>query len=102
MEEFFRDLGFRIANDLELAIAIGALGALAGVLLAVRAWTDKDDDLGEYRLFAVLVGLGIAATIAVTMPLLYRMAENTCDGWERSGSPADQLDYAREGCGELF
>lgn len=101
MEQFFRDLGFDIADDLPLAIAIGGLCALAGVLVAVRAWADKED-LGDYRFFAVVVGLGIAATIAVAMPLLHRMAESACDRWERSGTPADRLEAAQHRCTDLF
>ena len=101
MEEFFRGLGFRIAEDPPLAFAVGGLCALAGLLVAVRAWRDQDD-LGDHRFFAVLVGIGLAATIAVTMPLVYRMAEDACDAWARSGTPADRLDFAREECATRF
>ena len=101
MEEFFRDLGFRIAGNIEVAIAIGVLCALAGVLLAVRALQDTED-LGDHRAFVVICGLGLAALIAVSMPLLHRMAERSCEDWSRSGEPADELAYLRERCADLF
>lgn len=101
MEQFFQDLGFRIAQELGIAIAVGVAGALAGVVLAVRAWRDEED-LGDHRFFVVLCGLGLAATLAVTMPLLHRMAEHKCHEWERSPSAADQLAYVTERCADLF
>lgn len=101
MEEFFQELGFRIAGNLEVALVIGFLAGLAGIAVGVRALYDKED-LADHRFFVALCGFGLAALIAVVMPLLHRMAERTCDRWEASADTADQLSYLREGCADIF
>jgi uncharacterized membrane protein HdeD (DUF308 family) len=58
VEQFFRDLGFRIAAGVDTAMAIGAVCVLAGVLLAVHAWQDRED-LGDHRFFVALCGAGL-------------------------------------------
>jgi len=100
MDKFIEDLGFRVADNPDIAIALSVIGVVAGLILAYRAVTR--DQLNEYRVIAVVLGLGLTGAIAFGVPYVHAQADEACDRWNRSGEPADELRFLRNECAADF
>ena len=101
MQEFFRDVGFEIADHTTGALLIAGAIALAGLILV---WSGIRDHaaVGEYRVLAIIVGCVVAIGSFATLPILRSEAEDACDTWSRSADPADALAFIDKGCDRNF
>jgi hypothetical protein len=100
VEKFIEDLGFRIADNMSAAIAIGVIGAIAGLVVAWHAV--RRDELNEYRLLGVVLGLGLVAFLGLGMPYVHGRAGDACDRWARSADAADALRFLDHECETHF
>ncbi len=101
MQEFFRDVGFWIADNWTSAVLIVGLLVVVGIVLAYTALHERNA-LGEYRVLALVVAVVLAGGSVLALPLLRAEAEDACDEWSRSAEPADALSYVDNGCDEHF
>jgi hypothetical protein len=100
MDKFIEDLGFRIADNPDIAIGLSVIGVVAGIILAYRAVTR--DQLNDYRVLAVVLGLGLTAGIAFGVPYVHHRADEACDRWSASAEPADELRFLSHECAAHF
>ena len=101
MEKFVEDLGFRVADNTTAAIAIGVLAAMVGLFLAYRALRGAED-VREYRVLAVVLGIGLALVVALGLPYAHNQADKACDRWARSADNLDELRYLSHECAKDF
>ncbi len=101
MQEFFRDVGFEIADNWTVSVVVAGAVVTIGLLLAYTALRDSDA-LGEYRVLALIVGFAMSVGTVAALPLLRQEAEDACTEWARSPAPADELHYVENECAALF
>ena len=101
MDEFFEDLGFKVADNVGVSIAIAAIASVIAMFIAYRAIQD-DEQVKEYRVLAVVLAVVLVGGLAAGIPYVHSQASDACDRWARSASPADELDYLRNDCAANF
>ena len=101
VQDFFRDVGFQIADHTTGALLIAGALALAGLILVYSGIQDHAA-LGEYRVLAIIVGCVVAIGSFAALPILRTQAEEACEAWGRSADASDALEYVDRGCDRNF
>jgi hypothetical protein len=101
MQEFFRDVGFEIADHTTGALLIAGALALAGLILVYSGIQDHAA-VGEYRVLAIIVGCVVAIGSFAALPILRSQAEDACVEWSRSADASDELAFVDKGCDRNF